>query len=741
MHSLIFFRQDGQSLSVYDLSRVCARVSLSVRRYWNGNAGIPLHPGDERFASNEMWLQPHGKDAQIIENKYYSILRIAQMYQISKNVRWHTTGISNYVFLKCTAMSYPYQIKTEKAYHEAWKKSVDDPEGYWSEIASSFLWKKRWDHVLEWNFKDPDVKWFTGAKLNITENCLDRHLGTLGNKPAIIWEANDPEEHHRAITYRDLHAKVVQFANVLKNNGVKKGDRVCIYMGMVPELAIAVLACARVGAVHSVIFGGFSAQSIADRLQDAEAAYIITCDGAYRGNKEIPLKNVIDDALVQCKFVEKVIVLTRTHTPVSMIKGRDVWWEDEIKKVETMGNPDCPGEEMDAEDPLFILYTSGSTGKPKGVVHTCGGYMVYTTYSFVNTFQYTPGDLHFCTADIGWITGHSYILYGPLAAGATTLIFEGVPTWPDAGRFWDIIDKYKVNILYTAPTAIRSLMGYGLGPVRGHDLSSLKTLGSVGEPINEEAWHWLDDNIGRNRCPIVDTWWQTETGGIMISNMAGVTPAKPSYATLPLPGIQPVLVDDQGNEITGNDVSGNLCIKFPWPSIIRTTYGDHERCRTNYFATYPELYFTGDGCYRDDQGNYRITGRVDDVLNVSGHRIGTAEVENAINMHSGVVESAVVGYPHDIKGQGIYAYIVYGSPQHGDENLTRQDIMQTVSRLIGAIAKPDKIQFVTGLPKTRSGKIMRRILRKIAENELQNLGDTSTLLDPGVVDEIKAGRV
>jgi acetyl-CoA synthetase len=638
-------------------------------------------------------------------------------------------------------MSYPYQIKTEKAYHEAWKKSVDDPEGYWSEVASSFLWKKRWDNVLEWNFKDPDVKWFTGAKLNITENCLDRHLGTLGNKPAIIWEPNDPEEHHRAITYRDLHAKVVQFANVLKNNGVKKGDRVCIYMGMVPELAIAVLACARVGAVHSVIFGGFSAQSIADRLQDAQAAYIITCDGAYRGNKGIPLKNVIDDALVQCRFVEKVIVLTRTHTPVSMIKGRDVWWEDEIKKVETMGNPDCPGEEMDAEDPLFILYTSGSTGKPKGVVHTCGGYMVYTTYSFVNTFQYTPGDIHFCTADIGWITGHSYILYGPLAAGATTLIFEGVPTWPDAGRFWDIVDKYKVNILYTAPTAIRSLMGYGLGPVRGHDLSSLKTLGSVGEPINEEAWHWLDDNIGKNKCPIVDTWWQTETGGIMISNLAGITPAKPSYATLPLPGIQPVLVDDQGNEITGNDVSGNLCIKFPWPSVIRTTYGDHERCRTNYFATYPELYFTGDGCYRDEQGNYRITGRVDDVLNVSGHRIGTAEVENAINMHAGVVESAVVGYPHDIKGQGIYAYIVYGSPQHGDENLTRQDIMQTVSRLIGPIAKPDKIQFVTGLPKTRSGKIMRRILRKIAENEMQNLGDTSTLLDPGVVDEIKAGRV
>ncbi len=511
-------------------------------------------------------------------------------------------------------------------------------------------------------------------------------------------------------------------------------------MGMVPELAIAVLACARIGAVHSVIFGGFSAQSIADRLQDAQAEYIVTCDGAYRGNKEIPLKSVIDDALVQCRFVKKVVVLTRTRTPISMLKGRDLWWEDEIKKVETMGNPDCPAEEMDAEDPLFILYTSGSTGKPKGVVHTCGGYMVYTTYSFVNVFQYTPGDIHFCTADIGWITGHSYILYGPLGAGATSLMFEGVPTWPDAGRFWDIVDKYKVNILYTAPTAIRSLMGYGLGPIQGHDLSSLKVLGSVGEPINEEAWHWFDENIGKGRCPIVDTWWQTETGGIMISNMAGVTPAKPSYATLPLPGIQPILVDENGNEISGNDVSGNLCIKHPWPSIIRTTYGDHERCRTNYFATYPNLYFTGDGCYRDENGNYRITGRVDDVLNVSGHRIGTAEVENAINMHAGVVESAVVGYPHDIKGQGIYAYIVY-SNTHGDENLTRQDIMQTVTRIIGAIAKPDKIQFVSGLPKTRSGKIMRRILRKIAEGETDNLGDTSTLLDPGVVDEIKNGKI
>jgi acetyl-CoA synthetase len=637
-------------------------------------------------------------------------------------------------------MSYPYQITSPEAYTLAYEKSTQDPEAFWAEIASSFLWKKPWDKVLDWNFTEPKVEWFKGAKLNITENCLDRHLGKLENQPALIWESNDPEEQHRVLTYRDLYNMVIQFAHVLKNNGVQKGDRVCLYMGMVPEMAIAILACARIGAVHSVIFGGFSAQSIADRLQDAQASFIITCDGAYRGHKEIPLKSVIDDALVQCKFVKRVIVLMRTHTPISMIKGRDVWWEDEVKKVEMMGNPDCPAVEMDAEDPLFILYTSGSTGKPKGVVHTTGGYMVYTTYSFVNVFQYTPGDVHFCTADIGWITGHSYIVYGPLCAGATTLIFEGVPTWPDAGRFWDVVDKHKVNILYTAPTAIRSLMAFGNEPLQGKDLSSLKVLGSVGEPINEEAWHWFDEKIGKKNCPVVDTWWQTETGGIMISNMAGVTPSKASYATLPLPGIQPILVDEQGKEIEGNDVSGNLCIKFPWPGILRTTYGDHERCRTNYFATYENLYFTGDGCYRDNEGNYRITGRVDDVLNVSGHRIGTAEVENAINMHAGVVESAVVGYPHDLKGQGIYAYVIMDNI-HDDESLTKLDIIQTVSRVIGAIAKPDKIQFVQGLPKTRSGKIMRRILRKIAEGETDNLGDTSTLLDPSVVDEIKAGKI
>ena len=636
--------------------------------------------------------------------------------------------------------NYPYQIRSREQYDLAYKKSVEDPEGFWAEVAGNFQWRRRWDTVLDWNFTDPKVRWFDGAKLNITENCLDRHLAERGDQPAIIWEPNNPKEDHRILSYIELHFKVCQFANVLKNNGAKKGDRICIYMPMVPELAIAVLACARLGVIHNVIFGGFAAHSIADRIQDAQCNLVITSDGAHRGNKEIPLKVVVDDALVQCPSVKKVIVLVRTGAPVSMMKGRDVWWEDEIYKVESQGNPACPAEVMDAEDILFILYTSGSTGKPKGVVHTCAGYMIYTNYSFVNVFQYQPGDIHFCTADIGWITGHSYIIYGPLSAGATTLLFEGIPTWPDAGRFWDVVDKYKVNILYTAPTAIRSLMGFGLDLVKNKDLSSLKVLGSVGEPINEEAWHWFDDNVGRGRCPIVDTWWQTETGGILISNLAGVTHSKPAHPTLPLPGIQPILVDEKGEELSGNNVSGNLCIKFPWPGIIRTTYGDHERCRTNYFATYPGLYFTGDGALRDGDGDYRITGRVDDVLNVSGHRIGTAEVENAINMHTGVVESAVVGYPHDIKGQGIYAYVVYKGSAHGNDLLSK-DIVQTVAHIIGPIAKPDKIQFVTGLPKTRSGKIMRRILRKIAEGELQNLGDTSTLLDPAVVEEIKNGRL
>ncbi len=637
-------------------------------------------------------------------------------------------------------MPYFYQLNTQEAYEDAYRKSVESPELFWEAIAGQFTWRRRWTKTLHWDFEEPNVKWFAGGKLNITENCLDRHIEKLGNKPALIWEPNDPEEHYRILTYKELLFKVKQFAHVLKNNGVQKGDRVCIYMGMIPELAIAVLACARIGAVHSVIFGGFSSQSIADRLQDAKAEYIITCDGAYRGGKDIPLKNLIDDALIACPFVKRVIVCTRTRTPVSMIKGRDVWWEDEIKKVETHGNPDFPAEEMDAEDMLFILYTSGSTGKPKGVVHTCAGYMVWANYTFVNVFQYQPGQVHFCTADIGWITGHSYILYGPLTAGATTVMFEGVPTWPDAGRMWEVVDKFKVDILYTAPTAIRSLMGFGMEYVQKHDLSSLKVLGTVGEPINEEAWQWYYKNIGKERCPIVDTWWQTETGGIMISNMAGVTPHKPTYATLPLPGIQPCLVDENGNELEGNNVSGNLCIKFPWPGMLRTTYGDHERCRQTYFSTYPHMYFTGDGCLRDADGNYRITGRVDDVLNVSGHRIGTAEVENAINMHAGVVESAVVGFPHDIKGQGIYAFVIY-TGHHGDVNLARQDIIQTVTRIIGPIARPDKIQIVSGLPKTRSGKIMRRILRKIAEGETSNLGDTTTLLDPAVVDEIVGGKL
>lgn len=640
-------------------------------------------------------------------------------------------------------MSYSYQINSFDQYKEQYQKSVDNPEMFWSSIAENFQWKKKWTKVLDWDFKGknaPQIKWFDGATLNITENCLDRHAALTGDRPAIIWEPNDPEEHYRVLTYKQLHQKVMAFSQVLRNNGVQKGDRVCIYMGMVPELAIAVLACARIGAIHSVVFGGFSAQSIADRINDAESAFVITCDGAFRGNKEIPLKSVIDDALVQCRTVKRVIVLTRTRTPISMIKGRDVWWEDEIKKVETMGNPEFPAEEMQAEDPLFILYTSGSTGKPKGVVHSCGGYMIYTAYTFVNVFNYQPEEIYFCTADIGWITGHSYIIYGPLAAGATSLMFEGIPTWPDAGRFWDIVDKHEVNILYTAPTAIRSLMAHGLNYVSGKSLSSLRVLGSVGEPINEEAWHWFHENIGKGRCPIVDTWWQTETGGILISPIAGITPLKPSYATLPLPGIQPAIMDEKGSVLEGNGVSGNLCIQFPWPGMLRSTYGDHERCRKTYFDAYPGYYFTGDGCLKDEDGNFRITGRVDDVLNVSGHRIGTAEVENAINMHADVIESAVVGYPHDIKGQGIYAYVICEKDLE-DPDLTKKDILETVARIIGPIAKPDKIQFVKGLPKTRSGKIMRRILRKIAEGEMNNLGDTTTLLDPAVVEEIKKGKL
>jgi acetyl-CoA synthetase len=645
-------------------------------------------------------------------------------------------------------MEYPFRITSLEQYKEQYQKSIDNPESFWADVAENFYWRKKWDKVLDWNFKEPKIEWFKGGKLNITENCIDRHLETMGEKPAIIWEPNNPEERTRVVTYSRLHKRVCQFAQVLVNNGVKKGDRVCIYMGMVPELAYAILGCARIGAIHSVIFGGFSAQSIADRLYDAQAEFIVTCDGAYRGGKDIPLKSIIDDALIGNRTVKKVIVYTRTRRPVSMLKGRDVWWEDEMEyalsQIEKNNVITMHATEMDAEDPLFILYTSGSTGKPKGVVHTCAGYMVWTTYTFVNVFQYKSGDIHFCTADIGWITGHSYILYGPLCAGATSLMFEGIPTWPDAGRFWDIIDKYKVNVIYTAPTAIRSLMSYGTEPLKGKNLSSLKVLGTVGEPINEEAWHWYDDNIGKDKCPIVDTWWQTETGGILISNMAGVTPAKPSWTTLPLPGVQPVLMDENGKEATETDehglLKGNLCLKAPWPGILRTTYGDHERCRKNYFDAYENLYFTGDGALKDKEGNYRITGRVDDVLNVSGHRLGTAEIENAINMHSSVVESAVVGYHHNIKGQGIYAFVIT-EKKHPEDELAKKDILETVTRIIGAIAKPDKIQFVNGLPKTRSGKIMRRILRKIAEGETENLGDTSTLLDPSIVDEIKLNKV
>jgi acetyl-CoA synthetase len=630
------------------------------------------------------------------------------------------------------------QIKSFEEYQKTYQYSIDYPEQFWEGIANNFQWRKKWNKVLSWNFSEPNIKWFEGAKLNITENCLDRHLAENGDKPAIIWEPNDPQKESITLSYKILHEQVCRFGNVLKKNGVKKGDRVCIYMPMVPELAVAVLACARIGAVHSVVFGGFSAKSIADRINDAECKVVITADGAFRGSKQIQLKEVIDDALIGCPTVERVIVLTHTRMAVSMLKGRDVWWEDEIKLVDT----NCPAEEMDAEDLLFILYTSGSTGKPKGVVHTIGGYMVYAGYTFSNVFNYQPDEVFFCTADIGWITGHSYIVYGPLSQGATTLMFEGIPTYPDASRMWQVVEKHKVNILYTAPTAIRSLMSFGEEPLKGIDLSSLRVLGSVGEPINEEAWHWFDEKIGKSKCPIVDTWWQTETGGIMISPIANVTPTKPSFATLPLPGIQPILVDEQGKEIEGNGVNGNLCIKFPWPGMLRTTYGDHERCKLTYFSTYKDLYFTGDGCLRDEDGYYRITGRVDDVINVSGHRIGTAEVENAINMHAGVVESAVVGYPHDVKGQGIYAFVINPNV-HNDEDLTRRDILQTVTRVIGAIAKPDKILFVSGLPKTRSGKIMRRILRKIAEGETQQIGDVSTLLDPAVVTEIveKAGKL
>ena len=630
-----------------------------------------------------------------------------------------------------------YIAKNLSDYNQLYAESLSNPSRFWGEFAEQeFTWHRKWDNVLDFDLTKPNVKWFEGAKLNITENCIDRHLATKGEQTAIIFEPNDIHEQSLHITYNELAKNVNKTANMLKANGAKKGDRICLYMPMTPELAYAVLACARIGAVHSVVFAGFSAKSLSDRIMDAQCSIVLTADGGYRGAKLTPLKEITDEAPESCDCVKKVIVLNRTNTKIPMEYGRDVWWQEEFEKASDI----CAAEIMDAEDMLFILYTSGSTGKPKGMVHTCGGYMVYTNYSFRNVFQYQEGEIYWCTADIGWITGHSYIVYGPLSAGATTVLFEGVPSYPDMGRFWQVVAKHKVNIFYTAPTAIRSLATCDINLVNQHDLSSLRKLGTVGEPINLEAWEWYDEHIGKQKCPIVDTWWQTETGGVLISNLAGVTPSKPTFATYPLPGIQPVLVDENGNELEGNSVSGNLCIKFPWPGILRTTYGDHERCRQTYFSTYDNLYFTGDGCLRDEEGRYRITGRVDDVLNVSGHRIGTAEVENAINRHTGVVESAVVGYPHPIKGQGIYAYVVFNAI-HEDEELTRQDIHQTVARIIGAIAKPDIIQFVEGLPKTRSGKIMRRILRKIAEGELENLGDTTTLLDPSVVAEIQKGRL
>jgi acetyl-CoA synthetase len=626
------------------------------------------------------------------------------------------------------------KINSLEEYHQQYKRSVDDPEGFWNEKAETFDWKKKWDKTLEWEFDTPDVKWFLGGKLNITENCLDRHLATRGDQVAILFEPNDPTEEAEKITYKELHSRVCAFANVLKRNGAKKGDRICLYMPMTPELAIATLACARIGAIHSVVFAGFSARSLEDRINDATCNIVVTGDGAYRGAKTIDLKGIVDKALETCPSIERCIVQKRTGAAVNMQDGRDVWLAEELSQV----NDDCPAEEMDSEDMLFVLYTSGSTGKPKGVVHTCGGYMVYAEYSFRNVFQYQEGDVYWCTADIGWITGHTYIVYGPLLAGATTVMFEGVPTYPDAGRFWDVCDKHQINLFYTAPTAIRALEAHGLDFVKPYKLDSLRVLGSVGEPINEEAWHWYDDHIGKGNCPIVDTWWQTETGGILISPLAGITPLKPSYATLPLPGVQPCLVDADGNEIEGNDVQGNLCMKFPWPSMLRTTYGDHERCKQVYFSTYPGKYFTGDGCRRDADGYYRITGRVDDVINVSGHRFGTAEIEAAIDEHSNVVETAVVGYPHDIKGQGIYAYVICNSAPT-DMGTFLKEINAVVIEMIGPIAKPDKVQVVSGLPKTRSGKIMRRILRKVAEGDVSNLGDTSTLLDPSVVEEIKVG--
>ncbi len=627
------------------------------------------------------------------------------------------------------------QIKTLEQYKEVYQQSVEQPEAFWAAQAETFQWRKKWDKVLDYNFSEPNINWFKGGKLNITENCLDRHLATRGEQVAILWEANDPNTPAKSYTYKQLHAEVCKAANALKAMGIQKGDRVCFYMPMVPELAIGVLACARIGAVHSVVFAGFSANALADRIKDATCKMVICSDYNSRGAKNIPVKQIVDDALaLGCDSIETVLVHKNTGGKINWNTELDKWWHEEVAAQST----DCPAEEMDSEDMLFILYTSGSTGKPKGVVHTCGGYMVYTCFSFRNVFQYQEGDVYWCTADIGWITGHSYIVYGPLLAGATTIMFEGVPTYPDAGRFWEVCDKHKVNQFYTAPTAIRALMAKGDEYVDKYDLSSLKVIGSVGEPINQEAWEWYNKEVGKGNAPIVDTWWQTETGGILITPLPGITDTKPCYASYPMPGVQPVLMNADGEEVQGNGVEGLLCVKFPWPSMIRTTYGDHERCKNVYFSAFENMYFTGDGARRDENGRYRIIGRVDDVINVSGHRMGTAEVENAINEHENVIESAVVGYPHDIKGQGIYAYIITQQAVE-DEAAFTKEVRAVVTREIGPIAKPDLVQVVPGLPKTRSGKIMRRILRKVASGDVSNLGDTSTLLNPDVVQAVMDG--
>ena len=627
-----------------------------------------------------------------------------------------------------------YHIKHLEEYYQVYRKSVRNPESFWDEIAEEhFVWRKKWDKVLDWDFSKPEIKWFEGAKLNITENCIDRHLHIRGDKTAILFEPNDPAEAAQHITYKELKERVCRMANVLTDKGIKKGDRVVIYLPMIPELAVSLLACARIGAVHSVVFAGFSSTAVATRVNDCGAKMVITSDGSYRGKKTIDLKGIVDEAMNDCPDVENVLVVKRTNSDVLMKEGRDEWLAPLMEEAYA----DFPAEVMDAEDPLFILYTSGSTGKPKGMVHTTAGYMVYTAYTFKNVFQYRENDVYWCTADIGWITGHSYIVYGPLANGATTVMFEGVPSYPDFGRFWDVVQKHKVTQFYTAPTAIRALAKENLDFVTNHDLSSLKILGTVGEPINEEAWHWYNDHVGDKKCPIVDTWWQTETGGILISPIPFSTPTKPTYATLPLPGIQPALMDENGKEITGNQVDGRLCIKFPWPSMARTIWGNHQRYKETYFSAFKDMYFTGDGALRDEVGYYRITGRVDDVIIVSGHNLGTAPIEDAINEHPAVAESAIVGFPHDIKGNALYGYVMLKETgESRDRENLKKEINQVITEHIGPIAKLDKIQFVTALPKTRSGKIMRRILRKIASKDTGNLGDTSTLLNPEVVEEI-----